>query len=142
MSIEFILKSVPLEEIKIGMSESYTKTITQEDVNAFANISGDKNPVHLDEEYAKNTIYKKRIAHGLMIASYFAGLGGTKLPGEGCIYTSQSLKFKRPIYIGDTVVATIEVTKINMRHRRVTFKTICRVNNKVAIIGEGEVIVP
>ncbi len=142
MSTEFILKSVPFEELKVGMSESYSKTITEEDVNTFAEISGDKNPIHLDEEYAKKTIYKKRIAHGLMTASYFAGLGGTKLPGEGCIYTSQSLKFKRPVFIGDTVLATIEIIKIDNTTRRVAFKTICRVDRKIVTIGEGEVIVP
>ena len=96
-----------IDEIRIGMKASYTQTITDADIKAFAGISGDRNPAHLDEEYAKNSRYKRRISHGLLCASFFSAIFGTKLPGEGCVYASQTLKFKRPIYLNDTVTAEV-----------------------------------
>lgn len=136
------LNFIPIEEIRIGMSASYSQTITDADIKAFAGISGDRNPVHIDEYYAENSRYKKRIAHGLMTASYFSALFGTKIPGEGCVYVSQSLNFKRPIYIGDTVIATVEVVKIDLEKNRVFFKTICKVKNKVVTDGNAEIYIP
>lgn len=134
--------NVPIEEITTGMEASYSQTITDSDIQSFAEMSGDKNPVHLDEEYAENSRYKKRIAHGLMTASFFSALFGTKLPGEGCVYVSQSLRFKRPVYIGDTVIATVEVTNVDLIKRRVFFRTICKVKNKIVTDGEAELYVP
>lgn len=134
--------NVPIEEIKVGMEVSYSQTITDSDIKSFAGISGDRNPVHLDEEYAENSRYKKRIAHGLMTASFFSALFGTKLPGEGCVYVSQSLKFKRPVYIDDTVIATVEVTTVDLNKRRVFFRTTCKVKNKIVTDGEAELYVP
>ena len=134
--------NVPIEEINTGMEVSYSQTITDSDIQSFAEISGDKNPVHLDEEYAENSRYKKRIAHGLMTASFFSALFGTKLPGEGCVYVAQSLRFKRPVYIGDMVVATVEVTNVDLIKRRVFFKTTCKVKNKIVTDGEAELYVP
>lgn len=142
MNNSLIFNKIPFEEIEIGMNISYSQTITDADVKAFAGISGDRNPVHLDEEYAENSRYKKRIAHGLMTASYFSALFGTKIPGEGCVYVSQSLNFKRPVYLGDTVTATVEVTKIDLVKKRVFFRTICKVKNKVVTDGEAELFVP
>jgi len=136
------LNYIPIEKIEIGMMASYSQTITDADIKAFAGISGDRNPVHIDENYAENSRYKKRIAHGLMTASYFSALFGTKIPGEGCVYVSQSLNFKRPVYIGDTVVATVEVIKIDLEKDRVFFKTTCKVNNKVVTDGESEIYIP
>jgi len=136
------LNSIPIEEIEIGMSASYSQTVTDADIKAFAGISGDRNPVHLDECYAENSRYKKRIAHGLMTASYFSALFGTKIPGEGCVYVSQSLNFKRPIYIGDTVIATVEVVKIDLKKNRVFFKTTCKVKNKIVTDGDAEIYIP
>ncbi|MDD2699122.1 MAG: MaoC family dehydratase [Arcobacteraceae bacterium] len=136
------LNLIPIEEIGIGMSASYSQTITDADIKAFAGISGDRNPVHLDEHYAENSRYKKRIAHGLMTASYFSALFGTKIPGEGCVYVSQSLNFKRPIYIGDTVIATVEVVKIDLEKNRVFFKTTCKVKNKIVTDGDAEIYIP
>jgi 3-hydroxybutyryl-CoA dehydratase len=95
--------------LKVGMTESYEQTITDADIKTFAGLSGDNNPVHMSEEYAEKSRFKKRIAHGLLSASFFSALFGTKLPGYGCIYVSQSLNFRRPVYIGDTVKATIEI---------------------------------
>ncbi|CUU92085.1 MaoC family dehydratase [Campylobacter hyointestinalis] len=98
--MSLFLSNIPIKDIKIGMKATYSQTITDTDVKAFAGISGDRNPVHLDEIYAQNSRYKKRIAHGLISVSYFSALFGTRLPGEGCVYASQTLNFKRPIYVG------------------------------------------
>lgn len=136
------LNSIPIEEIKIGMTASYSQTITDSDIKTFAGLSGDRNPVHMDEIYATESRYKKRIAHGLMTASYFSALFGTKIPGEGCVYVSQTLNFKRPIYIGDTVTATVEVINIILDKQRVFFKTICKVKDKIVTDGEAEIYIP
>ncbi len=133
---------IEIEEIEIGMSVSYSQTITDKDIKQFAEISGDYNPIHLDEEYAKKSRFKKRIAHGMMTASYFSALFGTKIPGEGCVYTSQNLKFKKPVYIGDIVTAIVEVTNVDLSKRKVLFKTTCTVNDKIVTYGESELYVP
>jgi len=137
-----ILNKIPLEEISLGMQVSYSQIITDADIKNFSDISGDTNPIHLDEEYAKSSKFKKRIAHGMMTASYFSALFGTKIPGEGCVYTAQSLNFKRPVYIGDTVTATVTVSGIDINKRRVKFKTVCEVKNKIVTTGEAELYVP
>lgn len=124
------------------MKASYSQTVTDADIKLFAGISGDRNPAHIDEEYAANSRFKKRIAHGLMTASYFSALFGTKIPGEGCVYVSQSLNFKRPVYIDDTVLAEVEVTGVDIKRKRVFFKTTCTVKNKIVTIGEAEIYVP
>ena len=142
MAKSLVFNKIPIEEITVGMNTSYSQTITDADIKAFAGISGDRNPVHVDEQYAESSRYKKRIAHGLMTASYFSALFGTKIPGEGCVYVSQSLHFKRPVYIGDTVTATVEVTSVDLEKKRVFFKTICKVKNKVVTDGEAELFVP
>ena len=129
-------------EIKVGMSESYSQTITDADVKSFAGISGDRNPVHMSDEYATNSRYKKRIAHGMISTSFFSALFGTKLPGNGCVYVNQSLNFKRPVYIGDTVTAIIIVTAIDEIKSRVFFDTICKVKNKTVIDGTAELYIP
>ena len=142
MSSSLVFNKLSIEEIETGMKVSYSQTITDADVKEFAGISGDRNPVHLDEEYALNSRFKKRIAHGMMSASYFSALFGTKIPGEGCVYVSQSLQFKRPVYLDDTVEATVIVKAIDLQKRRVFFRTICKVKNKIVIDGEAELYVP
>ena len=99
-------------KIAIGQSASISKTITDKDVEAFADIVGDHNPVHLDEEYAKNTIFGRKIVHGMFGASLISATIGTKLPGNGTIYLNQSLSFKRPVYINDTIEAIVTVQNI------------------------------
>ncbi|WP_336852321.1 MaoC family dehydratase [Pseudescherichia vulneris] len=131
-----------IEELKIGMSASYSQTITDADVKGFAGLSGDRNPVHMDEEYASASRFKKRIAHGLFSASFFSALFGTKLPGEGCVYVSQNLKFRKPVYIGDTVVATIEIIDIDLKKRRIYFSTYCKIGNAKVITGDAEIYLP
>lgn len=139
---EIHLGAIPIEDIQIGMKISYSQTITDSDIKTFAGLSGDHNPVHVDEKYAENSKFKRRIAHGLMSAGFFSQLFGTRLPGPGCVYTAQSLKFLRPVYINDTVVATVEVIAIDISRRRVNFKTYCKVNNKMVIDGEAEIYIP
>lgn len=131
-----------IEEITLGMSFSYSQTITDADIKSFAGVSGDRNPVHMDEEYAEKSRFKKRIAHGLMSASYFSAIFGTKFPGPGCVYVSQSLNFLRPVYIGDTVNAITVVKAVDLRKRRVFFDTVCKVKNKNVITGEAEIYIP
>ncbi|WP_429151891.1 MaoC family dehydratase [Aeromonas hydrophila] len=131
-----------LEDIKIGMSESYSQTITDADVKDFSGISGDKNPVHMDEVYANGSRFGKRIAHGMLSSSFFSALFGTKLPGQGCVYVAQSLKFRKPVYIGDTVTATVEVTSIDIDKRRVFFDTYCKVGKSKVITGIAEIYIP
>ena len=129
------------EDIKIGMTENYSQTVTDADVKSFAGISGDHNPVHMSDEYAEQSRYKKRIAHGMISSSFFSALFGTKLPGEGCVYVNQSLNFKRPVYLNDTVTAMVTVTQIDSQKRSVFFDTVCKVKNKVVIDG-AELYVP
>lgn len=142
MDKSLVFSQIPLEEIKMGMNISYSQIITDADIKAFAEVSGDKNPVHLDEEYAQKSRFKKRIAHGMMTASYFSALFGTKIPGEGCVYTHQTLNFKKPIYLGDTVTATVTVTGIDLDKRRIRFKTICKVQDKIVTDGDAELYIP
>lgn len=130
------------EDIEVGMTESYSQTITDSDIKAFAGISGDRNPIHLSNEYAEQSRFKGRIAHGMISTSFFSALFGTKLPGEGCLYVSQNINFKKPVYVDDTVTATITVSKIDIFKRYVFFNTICKVKNKIVIDGTAILYVP
>jgi len=131
-----------IDEIEPGISFSQSHQIKEEDIHAFAEISGDKNPVHLDNNYAKGTRFKKRIAHGLMSASFFSAIFGTKIPGEGCVYVSQTLKFLRPVYINDVVDAKVTVIDVFFKRNVVKFKTECFVDEKKVISGIAELYVP
>lgn len=134
--------SYKIEEITPGMSASMSHVVTDGDVRKFAEVSGDYNPVHLDEDYAKDSRFGRRIAHGLFSASFFSGLFGTKLPGRGCVYAVQNLKFRRPVYIGDTVVATVTVLTVDAIKKRVLFSTVCTVEGKEVILGDAEIFIP
>ncbi len=142
MNKKIIFDQFSIDEISIGMEVSYSQTVTDADIKSFAAVSGDKNPVHMSDEYAGGSRYKRRIAHGLMSASYFSGLFGTKIPGPGCVYVSQLLLFKRPVYLNDTVTATVTVKDICIEKRRIFFKTVCKVKNKIVIDGEAELYIP
>lgn len=130
-----------LEDLQVGMSETYAKTVTEADIVAFAEISGDTNPVHLDEAFAAATPFKGRIAHGMLGASLISTVFGTRLPGPGSIYISQDLRFKAPVRIGDTVTARVTVTEIIAEKRRVKFACDCRVGDTVVIEGEAVMMV-
>lgn len=136
------LRGKYVDEIKEGMSAVFSKTVTEADIILFAGISGDTNPVHLDEEFAKPTLFKGRIAHGMLTAGFVSAVFGTKLPGPGCIYLSQSLKFKAPVRIGDTVVARCTATHVDQEKGRATFATVARVGETVVLEGEAMLLVP
>jgi acyl dehydratase len=142
MNNKSVFNKIPIEDISIGMDASYSRPITKSDIQLFADVSGDRNPIHTDERYAKKSRYGKNIAHGLMTASYFSALFGTKIPGEGSVYVSQSLRFKRPVYVGDIVEATVVVTSVELDKRRVHFKTVCKVGGKIVTDGEAEICIP
>lgn len=126
------------EEIEIGATASTVREVTAAMVEAFAEVSGDKNPIHLDEDYAKNTLFGKRIAHGILSASFISSVIANQLPGEGSIYLSQSLKFLAPVYLGDTITTTVTVTGIKPEKKIVFLKTECHNgNNKIVISGEA-----
>jgi len=130
-----------LEDLAVGMSDVFAKTITDADIVLFAGISGDTNPVHLNSEFASQTVFKGTIAHGFLTASFLSTVIGTKLPGPGCIYLSQNLRFKAPVKAGDTVWARVTVTEIILEKKRVHLKTECLVDKKVVVDGEAIVMV-
>ena len=131
-----------LEDLAPGMTALYAKTVTDADVVLFAGISGDVNPVHLNQEFADRTMFRGRIAHGMLTASFISTVIGTKLPGPGCIYVSQNLKFKAPVRIGDTVNARVTVTSVDEVRGRIAVETTCTVGSTVVIAGEAVLMVP
>ena len=129
------------EKLEIGMSECLGKTITEADILNFAGVRLDVNPLHLNEEYAKKTMFKGRIAHGIIGAGLISAVIGTKLPGEGTIYLSQNLKFIAPVKIGDTITAKVEIVELNQEKKKVGLKTTCTNQNGVLVIdGEAKVL--
>ena len=124
-------------DLKIGMQDSITKTITETDIILYSGISLDINPVHINENYAAETFFKKRIAHGMLSAGLISAVLGTKLPGEGSIYLEQSLKFIKPVFINDTITASTEVIELNNEKNIVVLSTICK-NQKDEIVLEGQ----
>ncbi len=130
------------EDLKVGMQDAYTRTITDADVIAFADISGDTNPLHLNPEFAGQTLFKGPIAHGMLTASFISTVIGTKLPGPGCIYVSQNLRFKAPVRVGDTVTATCTISKLIAEKRMIEMQTICSVEGKPVLDGEATILVP
>ena len=131
-----------LEDLAPGMTALYAKTVTDADIVLFAGISGDVNPVHLNQEFADRTMFRGRIAHGMLTASFISTVIGTKLPGPGCIYVSQNLKFKAPVRIGDTVNARVTVTAVDEVRGRISVETTCTVGTTVVIAGEAVLMVP
>ena len=131
-----------LEDLAVGQSAELTRTVQDGDLAAFAAVTGDDNPLHLDEAYAATTPFKGRIAHGMLSAGYISAVLGTRLPGPGAVYVSQSLSFRRPVRIGDEVTAEVKVTAIDAARGRVTFATNCVVAGKTVVEGEAVVVVP
>jgi 3-hydroxybutyryl-CoA dehydratase len=130
-----------IEDLEVGMSASCAKTISESDVYTFAGITGDNNPVHINAEYAAETMFKQRIVHGMFSAGLISAVLGTKLPGPGAIYIDQTLKFKAPVHIGDTLTATCTITEINAEKRRVVLETICSVAGKTVAAGSATLMV-
>lgn len=127
--------------VKRGMTASVARTVVESDILKFAFATGDINPVHLDEEYARKTRFGKRIAHGMLSASFISNVLGTRLPGPGTIYLSQTLDFCRPVFIGDTITATATVTRVNRKQNRAWLKTVCTNDKgKPVVTGRAQVM--
>ncbi len=132
-----------IDKIKIGDAAEFAKTVTESDIYTYAGLSGDFNPAHINEAYAKNTFFETRIAHGMLSAGFISAILGTQLPGPGAIYLKQELKFMAPVKIGDTITAKAEVIEINQEKNRIKLKTTCsNQNNELVIDGEAVVMPP
>ncbi|MDD2990124.1 MAG: MaoC family dehydratase [Zoogloea sp.] len=130
------------EDLAVGQSGVYARTVTEADILAFAGVTGDFNPVHVNEELAAASMFGGRIAHGMLSAGFISTVFGTKFPGPGSIYLSQTLKFKAPVKIGDTVVARCTIKELTPEKRKAKFDTVCTVKGKVVLEGEAEIMVP
>ena len=130
-----------IEDLKIGQEAILSKTITEADIANFSGVTGDNNPVHISDDFASKTIFKKRVAHGFFTASLISTLIATKLPGPGSIYISQTLKFLAPAYIGDNILTKAIIQKIDKEKRRVNLLTECFISNKKILTGEAEILV-
>lgn len=130
------------EDLQLGMEASYVRRVTESDVHTFAALSGDENPIHLDEAYADQTLFKGRIVHGILSAGYISAVIGMKLPGPGCIYVSQTLNFRAPVRIGDEVVASARVTELLPEKKRVILSCDCSVDGKTVLEGQAVIMVP
>lgn len=130
------------DELEIGQAFEFERIITKNDIVQFAEISGDNNPIHLDEEYAKTTRFGECIAHGALTASFISAAIGTKLPGPGCIFMSLNMRFMRPVKIGSNVLTRVSVAIKEDAKNKVTLEVSCLVNGKTALAGEAVVMVP
>ena len=134
--------TICIEDIEIGMKRHLHKQVTDRDIELFAEVSTDRNPVHLDEDYAQDTIFEGRIAHGMLTAGLISAVIGEQLPGHGTVYLGQTLKFMAPVRPGDMVMAEVEVTDIDHGKRKVTMQTRCEVDGKNVLKGEAVVLAP
>jgi len=130
------------DDLSEGMSAVFSKTITEADLLMFAGVSGDTNPIHLDQDFASRTIFEGRIAHGMLTASLVSTVLGTKLPGPGAIYVTQDLRFLAPVRIGDTVIARVAVAELNTERNRATLVTACTVGDTKVLDGNAVMMVP
>lgn len=129
-------------DLSEGMSAVFSKTITEADLLMFAGVSGDTNPIHLDQDFASRTMFEGRIAHGMLTASLVSTVLGTKLPGPGAIYVTQDLRFLAPVRIGDTVIARVAVAALNTERNRATLATTCTVGDTKVLDGNAVMMVP
>jgi 3-hydroxybutyryl-CoA dehydratase len=136
------LNAHAFEDLFVGQKETYTRTVSSSDVVGFAEISGDRNPIHLSEHFAAHTPFKSRIAHGLYTASLISAVLGTRLPGPGAVYLSQTLKFHAPVHIDDVVSIIVEVVELIEHKNRARLSCICQVEDTVVLEGEALVMVP
>ncbi|MEZ6001811.1 MaoC family dehydratase [Hyphomonas sp.] len=130
------------EDLEIGQAHETVHEITADDIQRFAEVSGDFNPLHMSDEYAATTMFEKRIAHGALTASYISGILGNNLPGPGAVFVGLNMRFRRPVYIGDTVTARATVAEKIDRGNRIVLKIECIVDGKRVITGEAEVVAP
>jgi len=134
--------TICIEDIEMGMTRHLLKQVTDADIEMFAQISTDRNPVHLDDDYARDTIFEGRIAHGMLTAGLVSAVIGEQLPGHGTVYLGQSLKFLAPVRPGDMVEARVTVTDIDFSKRRVRMDCACTVDGKKVLVGEATVLAP
>ena len=137
-----MLHGLYFEDLEEGMRDAYAKTITDADVITFSGISGDTNPVHLNHEFASETLFEGQVAHGMLTASFISTVIGTKLPGPGCIYVSQNLRFMAPVKVGDTVTATCTISRLIPEKHMIEMETICSVGGKTVLDGQATILVP
>lgn len=130
------------EDLELGMEASYAKTVSQADIQGFAEVTGDRNPVHLDAEFAAKTLFKTPIAHGMLTAGYISAVFGMELPGPGAIYVSQTLNFRGPVRAGDRVVAKVRLMELYPAKHRARFECVCTVDGKPVLEGEAVLMVP
>ncbi|MCU4611627.1 MULTISPECIES: MaoC family dehydratase [Acinetobacter] len=131
-----------IAEYKVGMCAEIVRSFSENDVDLFSKLSGDENPVHLNEEYAKTTLFGRRIVHGALASSIFSALFANKLPGAGCIYLKFENKFLRPIYLNEKVIFKVEIIDILQEKKRVIFKTVAVSNDQECIMGMAELYIP
>lgn len=136
------MQGLYFDELSVGQSAEMSRVVGVADIEAFAEVSGDTNPVHLDDAYAKTTPFGERIAHGMLSGAYISAVLGTRLPGPGAIYLSQAMRFRRPVKVGDLVVARATVKALDAAKGHVTLDTVCEVNGKTVVDGEALVIAP
>jgi 3-hydroxybutyryl-CoA dehydratase len=136
------LQGLYFDELSVGQTAEVSHVVGAADIEAFAAVSGDHNPVHMDEAFAKSTPFGGRIAHGMLSAAYISAVLGNDLPGPGAIYLSQSLRFRRPVKIGDPVTAKVTVKALDAAKGHATFETVCLVNGKTVVDGEALIMVP
>jgi 3-hydroxybutyryl-CoA dehydratase len=136
------LRGYCIEDLRLGQSAVFAKTVTEADIVLFAGVTGDQNPVHLNEDFAAGTVFKGRVAHGMLSVGFISAAIGTRLPGPGCIYLSQTLRFRAPVRAGDTVTARVTVSEIMLERKRAVLQTVCSVRDTVVIEGEATVLVP
>ena len=134
--------TIYLEDMEIGLSRSIAKVMGDVEIESFAKISEDRNPIHLNDEAGKASIFKSRVVHGMLSASLFSALLGEYLPGHGAIYLSQTLQFTKPVYPGDKVVASVTVININNKKKQVILKCEAKVGDKLVIKGEAVALAP
>ena len=134
--------TIYLEDMEIGLSRSIAKVMSDVEIESFAKTSEDRNPIHLNDEAGKASIFKSRVVHGMLSASLFSALLGEYLPGHGAIYLSQTLQFTKPVYPGDKVVASVTVININNNKKQVTLKCEAKVGDKLVIKGEAVALAP
>ncbi|GAB6138717.1 MaoC family dehydratase [Halanaerobaculum tunisiense] len=138
-----MLTGKTIDQLEVGQKDSFTKTITEADVVNYAGITGDFNPAHINEDFAQDTMFEGRIAHGMLGAGLISAALGTKLPGPGAIYLSQNLNFVAPVELGDTITATVEVKEKQEQKNRIIMQTICvNQNGKEVITGEATLMPP
>lgn len=135
------MKGKTIQEINIGDTASFEKTITEHDVYQFAGISGDMNPAHVNEEFAKEGLFKTRVVHGMLSASLISTVLGTKLPGPGAIYLGQDIKFVKPVFFNDTILARVTVSELNVEKNICTLETRCiNQNDEVVVYGKATIM--